>query len=77
VSRRPGGFKSPFGRAGEEENLVPLPEIEPQFPGCPFYSLVPIPTHNFQLLKNNEKSAIIYVNLQEQLGLSGDVCDLY
>ena len=70
-------MKSPSGCAGEEENLVPLPETEPQFPGRPVYSLVSIPTQPFRLLKNNKKTAIIYVNLQEQLGLSGNVCDLY
>jgi hypothetical protein len=33
LCRRLGGSKSRSRRCGEEKNLLPLPEIEPRFPG--------------------------------------------
>jgi hypothetical protein len=41
---RLGGPQRQSGCYGEEKNLLPLPEIEPEFLGCPAHSLVAIPT---------------------------------
>jgi hypothetical protein len=57
------GNQSRSVRCGEEKDIMPLPEFEPQFPGYPGSSLIASRTELFQLPQKERAASIFKVEV--------------